>query len=121
MFVGAEGRCCDFGASWWAWNELGRLRSFTIEDDVSFRVVICVGFVRAIGCWPTIAASGLIFGVLHVVYGNPSPENLVGGLFLAWAFLKSESIVVPLILHSAGNAIVLAGQVGGWYVNNGGV
>jgi membrane protease YdiL (CAAX protease family) len=57
----------------------------------------------------------LAFGGLHVAYGNPSPENLVGCLFLAWAYLKSESIVVPVVLHGLGNLCVLALQVGAWY------
>jgi hypothetical protein len=52
---------------------------------------------------------------LHVVYGNPSPENMVGGFFLAWTFLKSETILIPVILHSVGYSIALAGQVAGWY------
>jgi hypothetical protein len=44
-----------------------------------------------------------------------SPENLVGGFFLAWAFLKSETILMPWLLHAVGNGIVLAAQVAGWY------
>jgi membrane protease YdiL (CAAX protease family) len=71
--------------------------------------------VQAVGCWKTIAASGVLFGLLHVVYGNPSPENLVGGFFLAWAYLKSESILIPFILHAGGNLIVWLGQIAGWY------
>ena len=61
-----------------------------------------------------IAASGVIFAALHFVYGNPSPENAVGGLFLAWAYLKSETIVVPVLLHALGNSLVLAVQVAAW-------
>ena len=48
-------------------------------------------------------------------YGNPSPENLVGGFFLAWAYLKSDSIIVPVVLHGLGNLAALAGQVATWY------
>jgi membrane protease YdiL (CAAX protease family) len=52
---------------------------------------------------------------MHIVAGVPSPENLVGGFFLAWAFLKSSSIAVPVVLHSLGNLCALLGQVGAWY------
>lgn len=62
-----------------------------------------------------IVVSGVVFGGLHVVNGNPSPENLVGGLFLAWAYLKSGTIYIPILLHSLGNFVAWAGQVAAWY------
>lgn len=89
-----------------------------VEESV-YRVVAC-GLIAAIaGHRQTIAINGVLFGLLHVWYGNPSPENLVGGFFLAWSFLKSETILVPLILHSVGNMLVLAAQVIAWYVLGG--
>ena len=57
----------------------------------------------------------MLFGLLHVVYGNPGPDNLVAGFFLAWSFLKSGTIVVPVVLHSLGNACVFVAQVVTWY------
>ena len=57
------------------------------------------------------AASGLLFGGLHVLYGNPGPDNLVAGFFLAWAILKSGSILVPLALHALGNLCVIAAWI----------
>jgi len=39
----------------------------------------------------------------------------VGGFIPAWAFLKSESIAVPVLLHGLGNLCVLAAQVAAWY------
>lgn len=89
-----------------------------VMEETLYRFVICVPLVVLLGEWPTDAISGLLFGALHVVYGNPSPENLVGGFFLAWAFLKSETILIPVILHSVGNSIALAAQVAGWYFVN---
>jgi len=86
----------------------------TLEEAI-YRMVLCVPLVALSGCWRTIAISGILFGALHVAYGNPSPENLVGGFFLAWAYLKSDSILIPFILHAGGNLIVLIGQTAGWY------
>jgi uncharacterized protein len=86
-----------------------------VMEETLYRFVICVPLVGLLGEWRTIAVSGLLFAALHVVYGNPSPENMVGGFFLAWAFLKSETILIPVLLHSIGNSIALAGQVAGWY------
>jgi hypothetical protein len=49
---------------------------------------------------------------LYNAAGIPSPEILVGGLFLAWAFLRSESIVVQVLMRSLGHLVALAAQVG---------
>jgi membrane protease YdiL (CAAX protease family) len=85
-----------------------------VLEETIYRVVLCVPLSVLLGPWKAIAVSGLVFGGLHFVYGNPSPENLVGGFFLAWAYLKSESILVPVLLHGLGNGCALAGQVGAW-------
>lgn len=79
-------------------------------EETLYRVVLCVPLAA---CSPTlaIAVSGLSFAALHVVYGNPSPENQLGGFLLAWAYLRSGSLAVPLLLHSAGNLVALAFQV----------
>ena len=87
----------------------------TVEEAV-YRLSACGLIAAVIGNKRTIAVNGLLFGFLHVLYGNPSPENLVGGFFLAWAFLKSETILIPMVLHSVGNLLVLLGQVGAWYM-----
>jgi membrane protease YdiL (CAAX protease family) len=86
-----------------------------VLEEVIYRLALCVPLAVWLGPWRAIVVSGVAFAGLHVAGGNPSPENLVGGLFLAWAYLKSESIVVPIVLHSLGNLCALAGQVGTWY------
>jgi membrane protease YdiL (CAAX protease family) len=86
-----------------------------VLEEVIYRLALCVPLAAWLGPWPAIVISGLAFAGLHVAAGNPSPENLVGGLFLAWAYLKSESILVPVLLHGLGNLFALAGQVGTWY------
>jgi membrane protease YdiL (CAAX protease family) len=86
-----------------------------VMEEAIYRVIVCVSLVNVFGCWKTIAVNGVLFGMLHVVYGNPSPENLVGGFFLAWVYLKSETILLPVILHSLGNFIALLGQVAMWH------
>jgi membrane protease YdiL (CAAX protease family) len=86
-----------------------------VLEEVVYRLALCVPLAVCLGPWRAILVSGLAFAGLHVVRGNPSPENLVGGLFLAWAYLKSESIAVPVLLHSLGNLCALAAQVGTWY------
>jgi membrane protease YdiL (CAAX protease family) len=86
-----------------------------LVEETTYRLVLFMPLAVLLGPWKAIAVSGLAFGGLHVVYGIPSPENLVGGFFLAWAYLRSESIAVPLLMHSLGNLCVLVLQVGVWY------
>ncbi len=38
------------------------------------------------------------------------PDNLVAGFFVAWAYLRSETIVIPIALHALGNLVVVAGD-----------
>ncbi len=86
-----------------------------VLEETIYRVIVCVPLASVLGCGRTIAVNGILFAALHVVYGNPSPENLVGGFFLAWVYLKSETIVLPVLLHCLGNGIVLFAQVAAWY------
>lgn len=87
-----------------------------VVEETIYRFLLCI----PLAAWGrprlAIAASGLAFAGLHLVYGNPSPENLVGGFFLAWAYLKSGTIVIPLLLHAAGNAVAVLTWIAGWYL-----
>jgi uncharacterized protein len=83
-----------------------------VIEETIYRLALCVPLAAWLGPWPAITASCLAFAALHVVSGIPSPENLIGGAFLAWAYLKSESFAVPVLLHALGNLCALASQVG---------
>ena len=89
-----------------------------IEESI-YRVLACGLIAAIVGHRQTIAINGILFAALHIWYGNPSPENLVAGFFLAWSFLKSETILVPFILHSGGNMLALAAQVAAWHFGGG--
>lgn len=123
------------GAGWGIWYRLGHEIPFRffeprhffyflpwscieapLQEETIYRIVICVSLNGLIGERPTILVSGSLFALLHVFYGNPSPENLLGGYFLAWAYLKSETVLIPVLLHSVGNFLVLIGHSIAWYV-----
>lgn len=89
--------------------------SAPLQEETLYRVIVCVPVVASFGKWPAVAVSRVLFGALHFLHGNPSPENLVGGWFIAWAYLKSETVVIPLLLHNVGNLLVLLGQLATWY------
>ncbi len=90
-----------------------------IIEEATYRFGLCTGLVPVLRPWGTIFVSGMIFGALHVVYGNPGPDNLIAGYFLAWAYLKSGTILVPVVLHSLGNLCVLVMHFGMWYWQHG--
>jgi len=84
-------------------------------EESIYRVAVCVPAVILLRPAGAIIVSGLVFGLMHVVAGVPGPDNLIAGFFLAWAYLKSGSIAVPIAWHSLGNLFALAVQVGMWY------
>ena len=53
-----------------------------------------------------IILSGTVFALAHLVGGNPGPDNFIAGFILAWAFLKSGTLLIPILLHFAGNLCV---------------
>jgi membrane protease YdiL (CAAX protease family) len=82
-----------------------------VQEEAVYRLALCVPLAALARPRAAIILSGTIFAFLHIVYGNPSPENVVAGFFLAWAFLKADTIYVPLLMHSLGNCLALTAQV----------
>ena len=86
-----------------------------VTEEVIYRVLLLVAVLPTLGHRGSIVTSGVIFALIHVLRGNASPENQIAGFMLAWAYLKSGTILVPIAMHSGGNLIALGGQVAGWY------
>ncbi len=86
-----------------------------IIEEPPYRLLLCVPLVAAAGPRVAIFISGAVFGALHFIYGNPGPDNFIAGYFLAWAYLKSGSFLMPVMLHALGNAIAVGSQVLYWY------
>jgi uncharacterized protein len=86
-----------------------------IVEEVIYRLAICPPVTAWLGPNAAIAISGLLFAAGHVLSGNASPDNLLAGFLLAWAYLKSGTLVVPLALHSLGNLFAFAVQAAHFY------
>lgn len=86
-----------------------------VAEEVIYRVLLIAAVLPTVGKWSSIVLSGTIFAMAHVLGGNASPENQIAGFMLAWAYLESETILVPIAMHSGGNLIALGSQVAGWY------
>lgn len=114
--VGYEFPIATTPPRWAAWRFVWMCIYAPLLEELLFRFILCTPLARFWGHWITIAISGTLFALVHMVYGAASPENLVAGFFLAWAYLKSESLVVPILLHSGGNFLALVAQLIGWYL-----
>jgi membrane protease YdiL (CAAX protease family) len=86
-----------------------------ILEEVLYRLVLCPPSAALLGARTCIVVNGSVFALLHFLYGNPSPENLLGGFILSWAFLKSGTLIIPITLHSVGNFCAFLANVGYFY------
>jgi uncharacterized protein len=87
-----------------------------VVEELVYRAFLTHALAEKMSDRGLIATSGVVFGLVHVLYGNPAPDNLVAGFLLQWSFLKSGTILVPMAMHCAGNAIALISQVVNWHV-----
>ena len=86
-----------------------------VSEEILFRSLLTLAVLPTLGEWGTILVGGFLFSLLHVLSGNPGPDNQIAGFMLGWTFIKSKTILVPLAMHSGGNLIALGFQVAAWY------
>ncbi|MFO0546781.1 MAG: CPBP family intramembrane glutamic endopeptidase [Polyangiaceae bacterium] len=77
-----------------------------IVEEPLYRYALCTAVERASNRRVGIAVSGLVFALLHVVYGTPSVVNALAGFFLAWIYYRSRSMLVPALAHGLGNGVL---------------
>jgi uncharacterized protein len=82
-----------------------------ITEEIIFRLALCPPLAAKWKPMTAIIVSGSIFAAMHVLNGNPGPDNMIAGFILAWAFLKSGSLSVPIALHSLGNFFAFLYQI----------
>ena len=86
-----------------------------VSEEILFRSLLTLAILPTLGEWGTILAGGFLFSLLHVLHGNPGPDNQIAGFMLGWAYIKSKTILVPLAMHAGGNLMALGFQVAAWY------
>jgi CAAX protease family protein len=90
-----------------------------VVEEIIYRLFFCVVFLPYLKNYGTIIVGGALFAGLHFIYGNPSIENFLGGYVLMWVFLRSGSLILPIIVHLLGNLYVILIQLAAWYILNG--
>jgi membrane protease YdiL (CAAX protease family) len=89
--------------------------TFPVLEEGIYRFVLCFAMVRLVGPSGTILVSGCLFAGLHVLYGYPAPSNVIAGFVLAWAYLASGTILIPVVWHVAGNVLAMFAQAALWH------
>jgi membrane protease YdiL (CAAX protease family) len=87
-----------------------------VVEEATYRWVIVTGLVAVAPRWIVVVFSGATFAYLHFLYGNPAPDNFIGGYIFAWMYLRSGSILVPIAFHALGNGTLIVLNVIGFYV-----
>jgi uncharacterized protein len=80
-----------------------------LVEETLFRGVLFQSLRRRVGVWPAALLSSLVFTVIHVEIVFSQPVALAGlfslGVFLAWAFHRTGSLLVPIIGHAVFNGV----------------
>ncbi len=78
-----------------------------IAEEILYRSIIAWATSLVWGKWAGICLSALMFAILHLVCGNLSWQNTLAGVILAWGFLESQCLLIPILWHIGGNLGVL--------------
>jgi uncharacterized protein len=80
-----------------------------LVEEVLFRGVLFQALRRRLGLWPGALLSSLVFTLIHVEIVFSQPVALAGlfslGVFLAWAFHRTGSLLVPILGHAVFNGV----------------
>jgi membrane protease YdiL (CAAX protease family) len=80
-----------------------------LVEETLFRGVLFQALRRRLGLWPGALLSALVFTVIHVEIVFSQPVALAGlfslGVFLAWAFHRTGSLLVPILGHAVFNGV----------------
>lgn len=79
-----------------------------VVEEFVFRGVLFQALRQRIGLWPAIGISSIVFGLLHLLAPLYAVVLTILGFWLAAAFHRTGSIVVPIVGHATFNAIALA-------------
>ncbi len=77
-----------------------------LVEEPLYRGALCPAAHSVLGRRGGIVACGVVFGGLHVVYGNPGIDNLTAGFLFGWLFYWSRSLLIPSLVHGVGNGLL---------------
>jgi hypothetical protein len=101
-------RLDGWGSLGGALTTLGLMCCAAVTEELVFRGVLFRLLEERVGTWGALAASGLIFGLVHVVKPNATLWGVLAiaieaGLLLGAAYAATRSLWLPIGLHLAWN------------------
>lgn len=89
----------------WIWLALGAFYPVfsAYPQEILFRTFQFKRYRKIFpGKWPMIAASGISFGFVHILYYHPVSMilTLIAGFYLASAYTRTRSVLYTAILHA---------------------
>jgi membrane protease YdiL (CAAX protease family) len=79
-----------------------------IFEELLYRLVLCTALRWVAGNSAAVLGGGAAFAWPHWYAGVLGPDNLIAGFFFSWAFVRSETLLVPVAFHFVGNWVVIA-------------
>jgi uncharacterized protein len=87
-----------------------------LPEELIFRGFAFQRVIAAIGAWPTIVMSALLFGAYHAIGSQMWGMGLffqiamptLGGMVFGWAAVRTRGLALPIGLHLGGNWVQVA-------------
>lgn len=90
-----------------------------LSEELIYRLALCTPVLILAGPRTAVLVSCAVFSYLHVRYGNFAPNHVAAGLILAWAYVRSSCLWLPIVLHALGNLQVVLLNLGLYYYQAG--
>jgi membrane protease YdiL (CAAX protease family) len=87
-----------------------------LVEETVYRGIVVSALRERLPKWAVILASGAIFYLLHLSYGLDWRlfHFAIAGMILAWAYLATGKLWVPVTLHFLGNVMMGADDL--WFL-----
>jgi hypothetical protein len=89
-------------------NFLGAVIIAPLNEEFIVRGLWLRGYTKHYKPWVGIIISSVLFGVMHMNLPQFVGATL-SGLFLGWAYTKTNSILMPILIHATFNSVSLFG------------
>lgn len=89
-------------------NFLGAVIFAPLTEEFLVRGLWLRGYTRHYKPWVGLVVSSVIFGVLHMNLPQFIGATL-SGLLLGWAYIKTNSVLLPMLIHAVHNSVSLFG------------
>ncbi len=83
---------------------LGIVIAPAILEEMLFRGIILDGLNKRFGFWPSLIGSSILFGAVHLNWTQFLGASVLG-LLLGWIYLRTKSLLYPILLHAINNGI----------------